>query len=59
MKFKIEKIVEDEDGRVFTISRDVYSKGLHVKILRATHMETDVVVSPATEDLINKIKDKK
>lgn len=59
MKFKIEKIVEDEDGRVFTVSRDVYSRGLHVKIMRVPHLETDVIVSPATEDLINRIRDKK
>jgi hypothetical protein len=86
MKFKIEKIVEDEDGRVFTVSRgnatsvnlpqeaiddlvaqgmsreeaeNLKTKGVSVRIMRAKHLETDVVISPATEDLINKIKDKK
>ena len=59
MKFKIEKIVEDEDGRVFTVSEHNESRGKHVRLLRAPHLETDVAVSPATEDLINQIRNKK
>ena len=83
---KIEKIIEGDDGRVFTVSRgiippvnlpqqviddlvdqgmdreeaeDIKTKGVSVRIMRAKHMETDVAVSPATENLINQIKDKK
>ena len=86
MKHKIEKIIEAEDGRVFTVSRgnlppaglpqeviedlveqgmdreeaeNLKTKGISVRIMRAKHMETDVAVSPATEDLINQIRDKK
>jgi hypothetical protein len=59
MKFKIEKIVEDEDGRVFTVSEHNEARGKRVRLLRAPHLETDVVVSPATEDSINQIRDKK
>jgi len=59
MKFKIEKIVEDEDGRVFTLSQNLNAKGAHFRIMRAPHLETDVAVSPATEDLINQIRNKK
>ena len=86
MKHKIEKIIEAEDGRVFTVSRgnatsvnlpqeviedlvaegmdreeaeNLKTKGISIRIMRAKHMETDVAVSPATEDLINQIKDKK
>ena len=83
---KIEKIIEGDDGRVFTVSRgnvpsvnlpqkviedlvakgmdreeaeNIKTKGVSVRIMRAKHMETDVAVSPATENLINQIKDKK
>jgi hypothetical protein len=86
MKFKIEKIIEAKDGRVFTVSRgdllpsnlpqqaiddlvaqgmdqeeaeNLKTKGVSIRIMRAKHLETDVVVSPATEDLINQIRDKK
>jgi hypothetical protein len=86
MKHKIEKIIEAEDGRVFTVSRgnatsvnlpqeviedlvaegmdreeaeNIKTKGVSIRIMRAKHMETDVAVSPATENLINQIKDKK
>ena len=86
MKHKIEKIIEAEDGRVFTVSRgnatsvnlpqeviedlveqgmdreeakNLKTKGISIRIMRAKHMETDVAVSPATENLINQIKDKK
>jgi hypothetical protein len=86
MKHKIEKIIEKEDGRVFTVSRgnvppvdlpqeaiddlvaqgmdraqaeNLKTTGVSIRIMRAPHMETDVVVDPATEDLINQIKDKK
>lgn len=86
MKHKIEKIIEAEDGRVFTVSRgnatsvnlpqeviedlveqgmdreeaeNLKTKGISVRIMRAKHMETDVSVSPATENLINQIKDEK
>jgi len=86
MKHKIDKIIEAEDGRVFTVSRgnatsvnlpqeviedlvaegmdreeaeNIKTKGVSVRIMRAKHMETDVAVSPATENLINQIKDKK
>ena len=86
MKNKIERIVEKEDGRVFTVSRgnlppaglpqqtidDLVEQGMDreeaenlktnvvsIRIMRAPHMETDVVVSPATENLINQIRDKK
>ena len=83
---KIEKIIEGDDGRVFTVSRgiippvnlpqqviddlvdqgmdreeaeDIKTNGVSIRIMRAKHMETDVAVSPATENLINQIKDKK
>ena len=86
MKHKIEKIIEAEDGRVFTVSRgdllpsnlpqqaidDLVAQGMDqeeaenlktkvvsIRIMRAKHLEADVVVSPATEDLINQIRDKK
>ena len=86
MKHKIEKIIEAEDGRVFTVSRgnatsvnlpqeviedlveqgmdreeaeNLKTNGVSIRIMRAKHMETDVAVSPATENLINQIKDKK
>ena len=86
MKHKIEKIIEGEDGRVFTVSRgnvpsvnlpqevidhlvaqgmdraqaeNLKTKGVSIRIMRAPHMETDVAVSPATENLINQLKDKK
>jgi hypothetical protein len=86
MKHKIDKIIEAEDGRVFTVSRgnatsvnlpqeaidnlvaqgmdrtqaeNLKTKGFSVRIMRAKHLETDVVVSPATEDLINQIRNKK
>ena len=86
MKHKIEKIIEAEDGRVFTVSRgnatsvnlpqeviedlveqgmdreeaeNIKTKGISIRIMRAKHMETDVAVSLATENLINQIKDKK
>jgi hypothetical protein len=86
MKHKIDKIIEAEDGRVFTVSRgnatsvnlpqeaiddlvaqgmdreqaeNLKTNGVSVRIMRARHMETDVVISPATEDLINQIRDKK
>jgi len=86
MKHKIEKIIEAEDGRVFTVSRgnatsvnltqeviedlveqgmdreeaeNLKTNGVSIRIMRARHMETDVAVSPATENLINQIKDKK
>ena len=86
MKHKIEKIIEAEDGRVFTVSRgnatsvnlpqeaiddlveqgmdreqaeNLKTKGVSVRIMRAKHLETDVVISPATENLINQIRDKK
>jgi hypothetical protein len=86
MKHKIEKIIEAEDGRVFTVSRgnatsvnlpqeaiddlvaqgmdreeveNIKTKGVSIRIMRAKHMETDVSVSDATKDLIDKIKDKK
>ena len=86
MKHKIEKIIECEDGAVFTVSRgnvplvdlpqaaidhlveqgmdrekaeNLKTTGVSIRIMRAKHMETDVVISPATEDLINQIRDKK
>ena len=86
MKHKIEKIIEKEDGRVFTVSRgnvpsvnlpqkviedlvaqgmdreaaeNIKTKGVSMRIMRAKHMETDVAVSPATENLINQLKNKK
>ena len=86
MKHKIEKIIEAEDGRVFTVSRgnatsvnlpqeviedlvaegmdreeaeNIKTKGVSIRIMRAKHMETDVVVDPATKAMIDKIKDKK
>ena len=86
MKHKIEKIIEAENGQVFTVSRgnvplvdlpqeaidylvaqgmdraqaeNLKTTGVSIRILRAPHMETDVAVSPATENLINQIKDKK
>ena len=86
MKHKIEKIIEAENGQVFTVSRgnvplvdlpqeaidylvaqgmdraqaeNLKTTGVSMRIMRAKHMETDVVVDPATEDLINQIKDKK
>ena len=86
MKHKIEKIIEREDGKVFTVSRgnvppvnlpqeaiddlveqgmdreqaeNLKTTGVSIRIMRAKHMETDVAVSPATENLINQIKDKK
>jgi len=86
MKHKIEKIIEKEDGRVFTVSHgnvppvdlpqeaidhlvaqgmdraqaeNLKTTGVSIRIMRAKHMETDVVVDPATKDLIDSIKDKK
>ena len=86
MKHKIEKIIEAEDGRVFTVSRgnatsvnltqeviedlveqgmdreeaeNLKTNGVSIRIMRAKHMETDVAVSPATENLINRIRRKK
>ena len=86
MKHKIEKIIEKEDGRVFTVSRgnvpsvnlpqkviedlveqgmdreaaeNIKTKGVSIRIMRAPRLETDVAISPATENLINQLKDKK
>ena len=86
MKHKIEKIIEREDGAVFTVSRgnvplvdlpqaaidhlvaqgmdraqaeNLKTTGVSIRIMRAKHMETDVEVSPATENLINQIRGKK
>ena len=86
MKHKIEKIIEKEDGRVFTVSRgnvpsvnlpqeviedlvakgmdreaadSIKTKGISVRIMRAPRLETDVAISPATENLINQLKNKK
>ena len=85
MTHKINKIIEHDDGRVFTVSRGnvppvdlpqeaidyLVAQGMDraqaenlkttvsIRIMRAPHMDADVVVDPATKDLIDSIKDKK
>ena len=56
-----QKVIEDlvAKGMDREEAENIKTKGVSVRIMRAKHMETDVAVSPATENLINQIKDKK
>lgn len=86
MKDMIQKIIESEDGRVFTVSKHsidpsaelfqglidkLIEQGMNpekakqmqlissTRIMRASHMETDVPVDDVTKATIDRIKDRK
>ena len=56
-----QEVIEDlvADGMDREAAKNIKTKGVSIRIMRAPHLETDVAVSPATENLINQLKNKK